>query len=656
MAEFVLYVLKLNFLAACFIPSAILAGRAAAQRYLPGWKYTLWLALSLALLFPVNVSGATSVWNLQLPMPEEQSGSAAETAVSEYGQYEAMPEVQVQNSDSGNQIMPAAGRTRAEAPLKTAKKAERPSPEEWFLGIWLVAASALAAFKIFPGRAALRLLKNSSADPDEELCDIYREICTALSMKKFPRLAVNGQISGPFLAGIVHPCIYLPENSYTPNEIRLVLEHELCHYKRKDLWYKLLLNTVSTVYWFNPLLLVMRREAERDMETLCDAAVSAGKNRDEKLQYSRVILKTAVNMQGRKSFLSSGLNDGSLELERRLRTVMNGETYKRGFILALCTVLVFTAGNLLTGCTREHEANAKPEHEVIFYKMDVPGNIVQNKRLEYADIPELAVIDEKKFFWDYEPFGGKEEYGTCERDGNILTLTSPGGEYQWRFQKQEYGGQLTLRADGVPESAALIPNEFVRELFVNGITFSKDYTADTRQNEDGSFEILTPYVFPVGDAYTLSDFSDSERYELLQIPQAEMERLTDRMLLETIMDYPYGGFMGNIEEFAEKFNGMKEFLERPGAGRTLVEEFKEIGIDDSSERQTDIENLIIYFANMDMLSSRERKEFSEEVKDKSSRGYLGCHEYDNPGGEEKTVFLKRLYMKPDYMELKFLLR
>ncbi len=184
---------------------------------------------------------------------------------------------------------------------------------------------------------------------------------------------------------------------------------------------------------------------------------------------------------------------------------------------------------------------------------------------------------------------------------------------------------------------------------MNGITFSKDYTADTRQNEDGSFEILTPYVFPVGDAYTLSDFSDSERYELLQIPQAEMERLTDRMLLETIMDYPYGGFMGNIEEFAEKFNGMKEFLERPGAGRTLVEEFKEIGIDDSSERQTDIENLIIYFANMDMLSSRERKEFSEEVKDKSSRGYLGCHEYENPGGEEKTVFLKRLYMKPEGM-------
>lgn len=290
----------------------------------------------------------------------------------------------------------------------------------------------------------------------------------------------------------------------------------------------MLLNAVSTIYWFNPLLPVMRREAERDVETLCDAAVSAGKNREEKLQYSRVLLKTAANMPGRKSFLSSGLNDGSLMLERRLRTVMNREAYKRGFILALCTVLVFTAGNLLTGCTRQSKY-------------------------------------------------------------------------------------------------------------------------DTEQNADGSFETLTPYVFPVTDVQTLSKYSDSERYALLQIPEEQLDKLTDQMLLETIMDYPYGGFMGNIEEFAEKFNGMKEFLERPHAGRTLVEEFKNIGRDDTLERLADIENLIIYFANMNLLSDGERKEFSEEVKDRCSRGYTGCYEYKNQGGKTDTVFLKRLYMQSERM-------
>lgn len=207
---------------------------------------------------------------------------------------------------------------------------------------------------------------------------------------------------------------------------------------------------------------------------------------------------------------------------------MNREAYKRGFILALCTVLVFTAGNLLTGCTRQSKYN-------------------------------------------------------------------------------------------------------------------------TEQNADGSFETLTPYVFPVTDVQTLSKYSDSERYALLQIPEEQLDKLTDQMLLETIMDYPYGGFMGNIEEFAEKFNGMKEFLERPHAGRTLVEEFKNIGRDDSLERLADIENLIIYFANMNLLSDGERKEFSEEVKDRCSRGYTGCYEYKNQGGKTDTVFLKRLYMQSERM-------
>ena len=90
MEEFMLYVLKLNLWTACCICAAILAGKAAVRRYLPVWKYALWLVLSLALLFPVNVSRTTSIWNLQLPLPEKQSGSDAETVGRERGQLAAM--------------------------------------------------------------------------------------------------------------------------------------------------------------------------------------------------------------------------------------------------------------------------------------------------------------------------------------------------------------------------------------------------------------------------------------------------------------------------------------------------------------------------------------------------------------------------------------
>ena len=45
------------------------------------------------------------------------------------------------------------------------------------------------------------------------------------------------------------------------------------HYLHKDILYKLFLLTVKTIYWFNPLLNLMFREAGRDLESLCDSRV-----------------------------------------------------------------------------------------------------------------------------------------------------------------------------------------------------------------------------------------------------------------------------------------------------------------------------------------------------------------------------------------------
>ena len=307
--------------------------------------------------------------------------------------------------------------------------------------------------------------------------------------------------------------------------------------------------------------------------------------------------------------------------------------------ITLCAALVITAGSLLTGCAEQQ----KEGPEVIYYKMDIPELTVSNKRLGYEDIPELVLIDEEQFFWDYDPFE-EEEYGRCETEGDILTAVSADGERQWKFRKNEQSGRLTLLADGSPEGAELIQNESVRELFGNGTTFIRDFAADTKMNADGSYEIITPYVFPVP-----GEGSERERRALLQIPEEELNRLTDRMLLETILDYPYGIAAANPEILAEEFNGMKEFLERPGAGEVLLEAFQEIGSDDTWEREYTLSNMLVYFANADLLSVGERTQFSEEVKDRASRGFTGCREFDNPGGREKTVFLRKWYEQAEGM-------
>ena len=46
-------------------------------------------------------------------------------------------------------------------------------------------------------------------------------------------------VQTPMLAGIYKPTVILPENSYTENELRLIIRHELTHFKSRDLLIKL---------------------------------------------------------------------------------------------------------------------------------------------------------------------------------------------------------------------------------------------------------------------------------------------------------------------------------------------------------------------------------------------------------------------------------
>ena len=75
--------------------------------------------------------------------------------------------------------------------------------------------------------------------------------------------------------------LYLPATGYSAEERKLVFYHELTHYCHRDLWYKMLLRICATIYWFNPFLLIMLKEADKDIENLCDTAVINRVNKKE---------------------------------------------------------------------------------------------------------------------------------------------------------------------------------------------------------------------------------------------------------------------------------------------------------------------------------------------------------------------------------------
>jgi beta-lactamase regulating signal transducer with metallopeptidase domain len=72
--------------------------------------------------------------------------------------------------------------------------------------------------------------------------------------KRF-RVLVSSDIDGPLCFGMLRPVILLPKSLYTdgtPEELRMVLSHELAHVERRDGWINLFQRIVESFLFFHP--------------------------------------------------------------------------------------------------------------------------------------------------------------------------------------------------------------------------------------------------------------------------------------------------------------------------------------------------------------------------------------------------------------------
>jgi beta-lactamase regulating signal transducer with metallopeptidase domain len=96
----------------------------------------------------------------------------------------------------------------------------------------------------------------------------------------------------PGLVGILRPVILLPqgiEQQLSPGELRAVLAHELCHWRRHDNLLAAIHMLVEALFWFFPLVWWLGARLNAERERACDESVLAEGN-DPQL-YAEGILK-----------------------------------------------------------------------------------------------------------------------------------------------------------------------------------------------------------------------------------------------------------------------------------------------------------------------------------------------------------------------------
>jgi bla regulator protein blaR1 len=170
-----------------------------------------------------------------------------------------------------------------------------------------------------------------------------------MGFKHGTALLTSNELASPISWGLMRPVILLNTRAVEASgEAEAIIAHELAHVARMD-WIKLLLARVATaLFWFNPLVWMLAREAHQLREETADDAVLAADICDT--DYAQLLVGVARHECPGLLLGAHGVAPSKSSLSRRVARVLDGESVRgpaaRSFALGVFVGAVLVAAPL----------------------------------------------------------------------------------------------------------------------------------------------------------------------------------------------------------------------------------------------------------------------------------------------------------------------
>lgn len=167
--------------------------------------------------------------------------------------------------------------------------------------------------------------------------DVFAAAARKNGLRREPMLFQNQAVSVPFLKGIIHPAVIIPEKNFSSGEKTLIFAHELRHLKAGDLLVRYFLELVFLIYWFVPFEEYWLEELIEIQESLCDIFVcrSFGETFSAEHYFSMILsISSGADKKqkvSRKTFVNSQLMKDIGHLEKRIVNMFGHQTHKRNW-------------------------------------------------------------------------------------------------------------------------------------------------------------------------------------------------------------------------------------------------------------------------------------------------------------------------------------
>lgn len=231
-----------------------------------------------------------------------------------------------------------------------------------------------------------------------------QKISTLYSQAKNISIYKTHGIDSPFIVGIKKVRIFLPDLPFSSEEMELIINHEMTHYRRGDVLFKNLMLLLQAIYWFNPCIHLFKYYFVEICELACDEHVLCRKPKDVRYEYGRLIVGMHEKQNKVRAYQLVFFSDhNEKRIKRRLTEIMlHNKKHSRILAISLSAICMLSFPMTSFGVTMgavsledQITRNLKERFTIYevqeeFYDGEESTYYIDKETLSYTPGPEIA--------------------------------------------------------------------------------------------------------------------------------------------------------------------------------------------------------------------------------------------------------------------------
>jgi beta-lactamase regulating signal transducer with metallopeptidase domain len=143
----------------------------------------------------------------------------------------------------------------------------------WIDAVWLIGVIILSLRTIGGWMLIQRLRLTALIEIPDTVRRTFDCLSRRMGIRRHIDLFLSERISGPLAMGVVRSVVLLPASALThlaPDQLEVVLAHELAHIRRGDYLWNMLQTVVETLFFFHPAVWWLGGQLRQQRELCCD--------------------------------------------------------------------------------------------------------------------------------------------------------------------------------------------------------------------------------------------------------------------------------------------------------------------------------------------------------------------------------------------------